>query len=206
MTIKLNKQIKICIPFQVWESANMNVAKNDVRWYLTGVHLKSGRVEATNGHVAYMAKIGDEDFPSFVTDTTPTKDSFIVKTKNKIPKKTRTNKLAFVFVLVSGNKASIEYVDWFGDVTSTDVAEIIKGKYPNIPKLISTARKEPKIAACETGIRAEYLAIPYKMTKSSMSTVISVEIFNPNSAILFDIKRVELIGVKETLVIMPCRL
>ena len=74
--------LKLYIPFRVWESANMAREKDDIRYYLNGVHIKAGRVESTNGHVAYMARLKDCSAPSFIENISHSKDGFIISPKN----------------------------------------------------------------------------------------------------------------------------
>jgi len=36
-------------------------AKDDVRYYLNGIHLNKGKIEATNGHVAIVLDTGEKN-------------------------------------------------------------------------------------------------------------------------------------------------
>ena len=200
------KKIKLYIPFRVWESASMASAKDDVRYYLNGVHIKAGRVESTNGHVAYMARLNDCAVPEFIDGVLPSKDGIIISPKNKVPKWSKKNQINHVVITINEKDADIEYLSFYGERVSSDIGVVVDGKFPNIPKIISTARKNKVDMSIPMGIRTEHLDLPNKMLSHCACPTVKMEIFGDDIAILMTMKRIELSGVKETLVIMPCRL
>lgn len=199
-------ETKLCIPFRIWESANLAAAKDDPRYYLKGVHIKGNRVEATNGHIAYMASLKDFELPECAAGCSPIKLGFIVSPKNKIPKWSKKNPIAYVVITVNEKDADISYLSHYGERLSSDIANVIDGKFPNIPKLISTARRNPVNNQLPIGVNTKYLDLPNKMLSHCKWPIVKMELFGVDIAILFTLKREGLHEVKETLVIMPARL
>ena len=191
------------IEFDVFEAASLFASGNDIRYYLNGVHLNKNRVESTNGHMGYMAKMDiNRDIPSNIKGSL-IYPNVMIKTKNKIPQKTKKNKIMYVSITL-GDDPRIDYIDQFGDKVASDLIEIIDGRFPNLAKIFSDSiKKEPK-GEC-FGINANYAAVFSKVMKREGFPIIKFHPKSSREAVLITFDRIHLIGVKESSLIMPAR-
>lgn len=202
--ININGDImnKYIIDFDVFESAMHFAAKDDVRFYLRGVHLCSNRVEATNGHFAYMAKI-DKPVKYAGVDGLASFPDIIFRPLNAIPSKTKNKWFSCVSISIS-ESPRIDYIDIYGKVIATDVIEIIDGKFPNLAKLFSDSlKKESKGESfC---VNANYINIFSKILKRERFPMVEFHPKSSNEAVMISFARPCSIGIKERVLIMPMR-
>lgn len=141
MKIKLSKTLL--------ESSLIFQAKNDVRYYLNGICIKSdGRVASTDGHRAFVGT-GHEN---------KMKEDIILKISKSPTKK-------YDHVICDIKTGIVEYIDWVGHRIGVGLCEIVDGRFPDIDRVI------PKETAAvdRIGFNAGYLADVEKVAK----------IFNP---------------------------
>ncbi|HGO6780888.1 TPA: hypothetical protein ACK8T7_005122 [Klebsiella aerogenes] len=118
------------------------VAKNDVRYYLCGLHITPNYIEATNGHVALRMEHGIK-----------TKKNIIVHFEGIVPAKAETTELIF-------NKEPIAiHRDQFQRRLSITGIKLLDGRFPDLERVI------PKKLdlSIQPVIQARYLTYPEKM-------------------------------------------
>ena len=196
--------MKYLIDFDVFEAAMEFAAKDDVRFYLNGVHLKGGRVESTNGHIAYMAKPQKgREKPEYL-DGTFDCPSMIISPRNKLPAKTKKNWPVFCSITV-GEISRVDYLDFYGKVLSSDIIDIVDGKFPNIPRLFSKHIKGAYIGE-SFGINTKYLALFDKIMKRESIPCIKLYPMSKNDSIMVEFRRSSLFEIDERAIVMPVRL
>lgn len=199
-------KFKVVVPYKVWLAASMAMASCDVRYYLNGIHLKGQRVESTNGHVAYTAKILEHEVIDCSQPFFP-KDGVIIQPKNKIPKSTKAKDIHHVLIErgeFKQSEVSIKYLSLYKETLSTDIGIVVDGRFPNQAKLMADAKKRPIVNA-PTGINTGYLSLPDKMLAGEKFPIITMKPTGATSSILFTLNRDYSIGAKEWLLVMPAR-
>ena len=93
--------------------------KNDVRYYLNGVHIKGNRIESTNGHVAVV-----------MTMKNRVRGDWILKIKGKIPKTSSISRFEF-----SKNESIVKHYDALGSLLSVHPVDVIEGSFPDLDKI-----------------------------------------------------------------------
>lgn len=117
-------------------------AKNDVRYYLNGVHITPKYIESTNGHVALRMEHGIR-----------TKKNIIVQFEGPVPAKAETTELVF------NKEAFAIHRDAFERRISITGIKLVDGRFPDMERVI------PKKVdfSINPVIQAEYLSYPEKM-------------------------------------------
>lgn len=130
------------IPSKLIHAALVCAAKNDVRYYLCGLHITPKYIEATNGHVALRMEHGIK-----------TKKNIIVQFEGTVPVKAETTELIF-------NKEPIAiHRDQFQRRLSITGIRLVDGRFPDLDRVI------PKKLDLNIHpvIQAEFLSYPKKM-------------------------------------------
>lgn len=130
------------------KAALLFAAKNDIRYYLNGVHLVSCDggfyIESTDGHKAMRVKV-DRELPREVDVILPL-DLCVAITKIRIPKKDRG--INILDLVIDG--ISIEVCH--GDALYTGV--LVGGRFPDLPRIMVKPTSE---SFEDRGINTEYL-------------------------------------------------
>lgn len=131
-------------------------AKDDIRYYLNGIHLNHGKIEATNGHIAIILDSGEENDADKII-------SFI----GTIPKKAAKTKLCFNNDF---ENIAIHY-DKNGLKIDAQLFNIIDGRFPKVENV------KPKKLKTETfpALQTEYLAIMHKAFEASARNFVAVK-------------------------------
>lgn len=117
-------------------------AKNDVRYYLNGVHITPKHIEATNGYVALRMEHGIR-----------TKRNIIVQFEGPVPAKAETTEL------VLNKEAFAIHRDAYERRISISGIKLVDGRFPDMDRVIPG-----KIDfGINPVIQAEYLSYPQKM-------------------------------------------
>lgn len=117
-------------------------AKNDVRYYLCGVHITPKYIESTNGHVALRMDHGIR-----------TKKNIIVQFEGNVPAKAETTELIF-----SKEPIAIHRDHHQNRLAITGI-KLLDGRFPDLDRVIP---KKLDLSA-NPAIQAEYLSYPEKM-------------------------------------------
>ncbi|MBD2816796.1 hypothetical protein ID850_19195 [Xenorhabdus sp. Flor] len=133
------------------------VAKNDLRYYLHGVHITPKYLESSNGHVALRLEHG-----------VSTRRKAIVQFHGKIPKKAETTELHFT------KEPYAVHRDITGMRVGFTALLMLDGRFPDLDRVIP--EKEGNVIP---HFQAEYLAYPHKMFGDD-SKVIAVSMFPSN--------------------------
>jgi|LGVF01.2.fsa_nt_gb hypothetical protein len=195
--------MKFIVPIRQLRAAMVCVAKNDVRYYLNGIHFKSNRIESTNGHVAYMSASKEKNPDWFDGEINPSE--LIVNIDGKVPASTRQKNIQWAVFEITEDEALIRYMDICGVQVAVGMGEVVVGRYPNTPKLLSTTRKSGKTND-PIGVNTEYLAMLNLMMKGELYPLVKMESFDDKSAMIFTLRRVCSPDIKELMLIMPARL
>lgn len=116
--------------------------KNDVRYYLNGVHVKDGVIEASNGHYLFRAQI-------------ESKEEMLFTLVGNIPARSDVTELDFD-TKIATHKDIMECVLGVSYIKSID------GKFPDTVKVIE------QFSPCSVdaiGYNPQYLGLPYKLFK-----------------------------------------
>ncbi|HGV9335236.1 TPA: hypothetical protein ACNOIO_002425 [Raoultella planticola] len=130
------------IPSKLIRAALVCAAKNDVRYYLCGVHISPKYIEGTNGYVALRMEHGIR-----------TKKNIIVQFEGTVPAKAETTELVF-------NKEPIAiHRDLLQRRLSITGIKLLDGRFPDLERVI------PKMMNLSVNpvIQAEYLSYPAKI-------------------------------------------
>lgn len=130
------------IPSKLIHAALVCAAKNDVRYYLCGLHITPKYIEATNGHVALRMEHGIK-----------TKKNIIVQFEGSVPVKAETTELIF-------NKEPIAiHRDQFQRRLSITGIKLLDGRFPDLDCVIP---KKMDLTVNPV-IQADYLSYPERM-------------------------------------------
>ncbi|MGS3467593.1 hypothetical protein ACB303_16205 [Citrobacter farmeri] len=161
-------------------------AKNDVRYYLNGVHITSKYIEATNGHVALRMEHGIR-----------TKKNIIIQFEGPVPAKAETTELVF------NKEAFAIHRDACERRISITGIKLVNGRFPDLERVIP---KEVDFGINPV-IQAEYLGYPEKMfgrERKFIPVQLRPSIEHGAVRIKFDPVIDATYGNPE-LVVMPCR-
>lgn len=197
--------MKLILSIDVLRSANLCAGVNDVRHYLNGIHIRNNKVESTNGQVLYMAKNAVLSNVEWF-DNDYHKGDFIIKIENKIPK---SKKISYASIESDGDdKFIIRYLCNFGSQIDIGMGTLVDGKFPDIPKLISTIRKLDK-SSDSVGVNTNYLGLINNVfNRGHEFPVVKFELFGEKSGFIVTNKSVqdEFINGNELMVVMPVTL
>lgn len=206
--------MKLCVPYKFFESAMMVAAKDDVRYYLNGVHLLGNKIESTNGHMCYQATIresegklqtnnGSDDFDNAWPD-------IIIAPVGAAPAASVKSKTVWLHIQEvdddNGFNLVIYYVDSTYNVLHIQPANSIDGRFPDVNRIIPTKKKKPT-EAFQIGFNPEYLAMPKKLLfrEKKFSSVV-MEAYSQNESCKIELRRPATEAEQELLIIMPIRL
>lgn len=183
------------LPAKMLKAAQLFEAKNDIRYYLNGVHLdkEGSRICGTNGHMLIACKDGGvKDLPQ----------SMIIKVQGAVPASAETAYLTPIddqkgflsFFKASGapvNKLGAQHRLFY---------DVIEGKYPDVDKVLPGKKTE---SVSSIGINAEYMG---EIAKAAKSLGIGV----PQVRLSFEGEQkvigVTLMGESDVqIALMPCR-
>ncbi|OWO80642.1 hypothetical protein B5C26_17850 [Photorhabdus luminescens] len=117
------------------------VAKDDLRYYLCGLHITPKYIEATNGHVALRLEHGVN-----------TRRETIIQFHGKVPRKAKATELHFT------KEPYAVHRDISGTRVGFNALSVLDGRFPDLNRVIPEKVENviPHFQAC-------YLAYPYKM-------------------------------------------
>lgn len=117
-------------------------AKNDVRYYLNGIHITPKYIEATNGHVALRMEHGIR-----------TKKNIIVQFEGSVPLKAETTELIFSKEPIAIHRNGLER-----RISITGI-KLVDGRFPDMERVIP----DKVDFSISPVIQAEYLSYPERM-------------------------------------------
>ena len=123
-------------------AAQICQAKDDVRYYLNGIHIYKNKIEATNGHIAVQMTMDHR-----------IKCDLIVNIQGPIPKKAQDS------IFVFGDDNFVKHYDSFGSLIKISVVDVIDGKFPDISKVLPTKFE----SILTIGVETAYLGLFSKM-------------------------------------------
>ena len=124
------------------KAAALCQGKNDIRYYLNGIHIYKNIIEATNGHIAVQ-----------MTMSKRIKRDLILNINGIIPKKAQDS------VFVFGKDNFVKNYDMYGNLLSILTVDVIDGKFPDIKRVIPTEFK----TVSYIGVNTSYLSLFGKM-------------------------------------------
>lgn len=139
------------IPAKLIRAAMIFQARQDVRYYLHGIHINAdGHIEATNGHVALRAEC---------EEAKDLEESLIVSINGKIP--ARAHMAKFTFMDDERDVGLVIFEDGLGrplrksSVVDGRSFQRVDGKFPDINRIVPT---EPLKAVEKFCVNASYMA------------------------------------------------
>lgn len=119
-------------------AAKVCQAKDDVRYYLNGIHIYKNKIEATNGHIAVQ-----------MTMKNRIKRDLILNIQGPIPKTAKDS------IFVFGKDNFVKHYDSFGSLIKISVVDVIDGKFPDINRVLPT-----KFESVDSiGVKASYIGL-----------------------------------------------
>ena len=175
---------------QVCRAAAACTSKNDVRYYLNGIHIDGarGKVVGTNGHIMYVGpakEIGDAGVDTKIIIALPT-----------VPLNVET---VSVYRDEAGFESTLVRLMF---VTGTDkvtyhVAQLIDGRYPDYQTVSGLSKPVPYSGHFVVGYNAEYLSL---LPKIFGKQVVTLTVPSPHGATHVTCPKAE--GL---VVLMPCK-
>ena len=144
-------------------------AKDDIRYYLNGIHLNKGKIEATNGHVAIILDTGEKN-----------KVDKIIKFIGSIPKKAEFTEIVF------DEKCNIAiHSDEKGNKIGAQIFDIVDGRFPDVNNIVPKQIKKEKFPAIQT----IYLELINKAFEASARNFVAVKPVHycEGEAVLFEL-------------------
>jgi len=138
--------------------------KEDIRYYLNGIHIYKNIVESTNGHVAVQ-----------MTMDKKIRGNFILNIKGVVPAKAQWTKFIF-----DKDETIAKHYDCYESLISVSCVEVIDGKYPDIDRVIP--QKFGPIEAI--GLNTEYVGLFGKMFGKNYMSAAKFQFSDKNSAAL----------------------
>lgn len=127
-------------------AAQVVQARDDIRYYLRGIHIAGKHVEASNGHTAVR-----------MTMDRAVKGDHIIKLNGRVPKKAHYSKL-----LLKGKEPTVKHYDFYDQLMSIHTVEIIDGRFPDLNRVMKTDTKSVK----SIGLDAGYISMFNDMFKT----------------------------------------
>jgi DNA polymerase-3 subunit beta len=125
-------------------------AKNDVRYYLNGLHITPKYIEATNGHVALRMAHGIR-----------TKKNIIVRFVGNVPARAETTELIFGKELIAVHR------DAHQRRIAVSGIELVNGRFPDLDRVIPSKVD----GSVNPVVQAEFLSYPRKMFSRERSFI-----------------------------------
>jgi len=144
-------------------AAKVCQAKDDIRYYLNGIHIYKNKIEATNGHIAVQ-----------MTMKNRIRRDLILNIQGPIPKSAEES------IFVFGKDNFVKHYDSFGSLIKISVVDVIDGKFPNIEKVMPTNFK--KVATI--GVNTGYFGLFSKMFDQNFGEVARLKFTGDNGAML----------------------
>jgi DNA polymerase III subunit beta len=171
--------MKICLPFKIFEAAKEAMAVKDVRFYLNGIHLDGGKIESTNGHIAYRAELAESDIEGHalegqcgfvhLQEYNNKFPNVIVGRFGAKPSRAVENKTVWITIESHGDERDngaliIGYIDANGERIAMQPASLIDGRYPDFERFIKNEKNRKPEGDCFF-FNARYMSVPSKMLK-----------------------------------------
>lgn len=174
------------IKSKLLRGAQMCQAKNDIRYYLNGIHIKGNYVEATNGHVCVRMTMDKE-----------VETERIVNIHGKVPVRAVSSIFEFGEV-----EAIVKHYDLLCKLISVQIVDVIEGNYPDVERVMPADKN--KLAVDEIGLETSYISLFYDMFKCQAK----LEFFGVSSAVRLTpvSKSVNNDYGNPIFVVMPCSL
>lgn len=132
------------IKSKLLRAAQVCQAKNDIRYYLNGIHIKGRYVESTDGHCCVR-----------MTMDKHVEVERIVNIHGRVPAKAVSSTFEIGEV-----EAIVKHYDQFCQLIGVQVVDVIEGKFPDFDSVIP---KSGKKAINEIGFSPEYISRFSKM-------------------------------------------
>lgn len=205
--------IKLCVPTIAWDTARLFQAKQDVRYYLNGIHLSGNKIESTDGHTMYRCEASEASMDcGFIGDLEKQYPDLIIQEEGAAPTKAVRKKSIWVVIEVDQkiNSAVIRYIASNGSTLAMQSANIIDGKYPDSDKVFSKKETDNKTECeFEVGFNAEYLKkVTDAFSGRKIPIAIKTTVNNSHDGVFFetaDSINHASIG-REIIVVMPLRI
>jgi len=144
-------------------AAKVCQAKDDVRYYLNGIHIYKNKIEATNGHIAVQ-----------MTMSKRVKSDRILNIQGPTPKKAQESEFVF------GRDNFVKHYDSFGSLIKISVVDVIDGKFPDINRVIPKHFKSiPTI-----GVETTYIGLFGKMFDCRFGGIARLKFTGENGSML----------------------
>jgi DNA polymerase-3 subunit beta len=173
----------IQVDSRILKAAKLFQAKNDVRYYLKGIYIETGRAIATDGHTAIICSEKGIEVEG---------KGIIIDICGNIPVKA-----GMAYIQIVDSKTGIIR---FKNNETVLAFNILEGSYPNIDKVIPT---DPK-PADSLNINAAYIAKASKASEllSYRGNGIKLTFYGDHKPVMAEIKNSEF---KTKIMIMPIR-
>lgn len=144
-------------------AAKVCQAKDDIRYYLNGIHIYKNKIEATNGHIAVQ-----------MTMKNRIKRDLILNIQGPIPKSAQDS------VFVFGKDNFVKHYDEFGSLLKISVVDVIDGRFPDVTRIIPTNFKR----VATIGVETSYIGLFSKMFEQKFAGCAKLNFSGDNCAML----------------------
>jgi hypothetical protein len=144
-------------------AAKLCQAKNDIRYYLNGIHIYKNKIEATDGHMAVQ-----------MTMSKRIRRDIILNINGAIPKK------AISSVFVFGKENIVKNYDIFGVLLNVLVVDVIDGKFPDLKRVIPTKFKSVDCI----GVNTSYIGLFGKMFECRWGDIAKLQFTSKNGTMM----------------------
>lgn len=206
--------MKFIVPIGYLRAAFIAQAKNDVRYYLNGIHFKGNKIESTNGHTAYQAILNEglnnlaNELSGDITIGCEIPSDLIIKIDGKIPKSTRSKMISSAIIEVEDNNmVLIRYLDFLSIQVGVGQGEVIDGRYPDIDSAFDKWFDQQETKNETISFNADYLGLVDKISKtiSQPFNSVKMETKNKDAGVKFNFHRPEFGENSEYLIVLPLR-
>ena len=145
------------------KAAALCQGKNDIRYYLNGIHIYKNKIEATNGHIAVQ-----------MTMSKRIKRDLILNVNGIIPKRSQDS------VFVFGKDNFVKNYDMYGNLLSILTVDVIDGKFPDLNRVMPKDFK----AVSHIGVETSYLHLFGKMFDCRFGGIAKLQFTGENGSML----------------------
>ena len=194
------------VPARMLKAARHCQGKDDIRYYLNGIHVSKTRIAATNGHILFSGDFTESGFDQLDIDDR----GLIVDLPRVPPKSAYFARLT----VIDSKRGIVEYFSGRFDresvavgaatPTQSDVFSIIDGDFPNLERVMPDESKRESVG--RIGVNDRYLSMVGRVFGDLLKTFEGVELnfYGEHAALAAKAKSVEYPNC--TLIVMPIRL
>lgn len=208
------RKMKFIVPIGYLRAAMIAQARDDIRYYINGIHFKGNKIESTNGHIAYQATLNQglndvcNELDKTITEDCQVPDDLIIKIDGKIPATTRKRNIAFAKIeLEDKNKVLIRYLDYMNTQVDVGHGDVVEGRFPDLDKALAAWFDNAEVKSEAICLNPQYLRVVDEIAKTCSMSYASVkmEITNKDGGVKFSFNRLEHIENKENLIVLTLR-